>query len=636
LEETKRSAVSNPSTSQLPGYITSAKPNAFASRAPWYKNTAPTYAGIFLWFVFWQGATTTQQGFLGGTLAHGVGVALLGLVIAGLVCHSMFYFVPGMLGMKTGLPLYIVGTSTFGAKGGFFMPGFLMGLLQFGWLGVNIYFSSAALGMIIYPSINPLDPSTIPVAVKGVMVVWGTLAAFVGLKGIQYVAKIATFLPLIPLAVLLWMFIETQAGIPDFQSAQFIAGHKALAAKSPGVLSEWSVMTAILTYVVGFFATAGAAGVDFGTNSRDKKDVSMGGLVGVAYAIIITAGLSMFIVAGVYGSPEFRDAALKAGVEKKEFILDSFGLIPVVFGGEMGKWVMFLLAVAAFPPACFSSFIAANSFKTTMPKVNPFVSVGIGAVVSIALAVTGAAGKVIPVFVVIGASFGPICGAMMADYVLSGGKWTGPRAGFNPAGWMAWLLGFIVGILPNIGVDVPAAPVLAFIVGAVAYYICAKIDLQNDIIPWAYEQGKVVEREKKLILIVEDEVDMANLYELHLQGAGYDTMTANDGVTGLDDAIKHTPDLVLLDMELPRMHGLEVCRRLRATPATRHIPTLVVSSLSSTEMKVQGLHTGADDYLTKPFKPAELLARVEALLRRYTNLIHVETMDRPEWDTMNM
>src|ERR1019366_1816103 len=138
----------------------------------------------------------------------------------------------------------------------------------------------------------------------------------------------------------------------------------------------------------------------------------------------------------------------------KSLILDSFNLIPVVLGPGVAKWVMFLLAVAAFPPACFSAFIAANSFKTTLPKVSPFISVGIGAAVSIFLGVTGYAGKV-----------------------------TGPRAGFNPAGWISWALGFVVGILPNLGVDVPAAPVLAFIVGAVVYYLCAKIGLESPVVP---------------------------------------------------------------------------------------------------------------------------------------------------------
>jgi len=151
--------------------------------------------------------------------------------------------------------------------------------------------------------------------------------------------------------------------------------------------------------------------------------------------------------------------------------------------------MMIGLTLASFPGACFSSFIAANSFKTVMPKVNPFVSVGIGAVISIILAVTGAAGKLPSVFGLIGASFGPICGAMMVDYLLSGGQWTGPRAGFNPAGWIAWALGFIVGILPNslmpaaMQVNIPCAPVAAFIVGAVAYFVCAKMGLQTAVIP---------------------------------------------------------------------------------------------------------------------------------------------------------
>jgi cytosine permease len=457
--------------SQLPGYITGAVPNPKSNRAPWYKNTAPTYAGIFLWFVFWQSASTTQAGFLGGTLSQGVGVALFGLVLSAVICHFLFYLVPGLLGMKTGLPLYIVGTSTFGAQGGFLMPGFLMGVLQFGWLGVNVYFASLALSAMI------------PIKAEIIMVVWGILAAFVGLKGIQYVAKVATYLPLIPLITLIWLFAKTAGSIGSFDPSNLVTAHQALAPTAPPRLDSIGVIAAVLTYVVGFFATAGAAGVDFGLNSRDKKDVSMGGLFGIALAILVTAGLSILVVAGVYGSTEMSAKAVAAGTEQKGFILDSFNLIPVVLGKETGKWVMFLLAVAAFPPGCFSAFIAANSFKTTLPKVNPFISVGIGATVSIILGVTGYAGKVIPVFVIIGASFGPICGAMMVDYLLSGKKWSGPRAGFNPAGWIAWAAGFVVGILPNLGVNVPAAPVLAFVIGAVVYFLCAKMGMLSPIVP---------------------------------------------------------------------------------------------------------------------------------------------------------
>jgi cytosine permease len=455
----------NQPAGQLPGYITSAVPNPKSNRAPWYKNTAPTYAGIFLWFVFWQDAA--KAGAPGGTLSQGIGWALLSLVISALVCHFLFYLVPGLLGMKTGLPLYIVGTSTFGAQGGFIMPGFLMGVLQFGWVGVNVYFSSIALSAII-----PLDARII-------MVIWGALAAFMGLKGIQYVAKIATYLPLIPLVVLLWLTASTIGNVGSFKPDTLIAVQTAANPTGPAALSMMGVLAAMLTYIVGFFATAGAAGVDFGQNSRDKNDVSMGGLIGIALAIIVTAGLSLLIVAGTYGGMKEPLGAAFTG----KLSLSSFDLIPTILGPDKAKWVMFLLAVAAFPSACFSSFIAANSFKTTLPKVNPFISVGIGATVSIILAITGVVAKAIAVFVIIGASFGPICGAMLVDYLLSGKKWSGPRAGFNPAGWIAWAAGFVVGILPNLGVNVPAAPVLAFVIGAVVYFLCAKMGMLSPVVP---------------------------------------------------------------------------------------------------------------------------------------------------------
>jgi cytosine permease len=438
-----------------------AKPNPPTNRAPWYKNTAPTYAGIFLWFVFWsQAPTGGAPTIAGGVLSQGIGVALLGLVIAALLCHFLFYLVPGLLGLKTGLPLYVVGTSTYGTQGGFLMPGFLMGVLQFGWLGVNAYFASLALAPLFGGS---------PAAQQVLAVLWAALAAFVGLKGIQYVAKVATFLPLIPIAILFILLVKTLGGIGSFDPQKLVV---AAGGQGSG-LSFLGVMALSLSFVIGFFATAGAAGVDFGTNSRNEKDVQMGGLVGIALATIVSAGAAILIAAGAFG------ATGKYAMNPADA-----GFMGGIMGSEgAGKTMGLLLAVAAFPPACFSSFIAANSFKTTLPTVNPFVSVGLGTIVSIILAVTGWAGRAGAVFTVIGASFGPICGAMMVDYVLSGQKWAGPRRGWNMAGWISWAVGFVVGIAPLVGLaNVPAAPLMAFIVGAVLYFVLAKAGLQPPVV----------------------------------------------------------------------------------------------------------------------------------------------------------
>jgi cytosine permease len=98
--------MSNEDTSnaaRLPDYITSATPNPAENRAPWFKNTAPTYAGIFLWFVFWQEGATAPN--LGGLLSGGVAWALACVVVAAMICQLLFYLVRAVVGMKTGLPL---------------------------------------------------------------------------------------------------------------------------------------------------------------------------------------------------------------------------------------------------------------------------------------------------------------------------------------------------------------------------------------------------------------------------------------------------------------------------------------------------------------------------------------------------
>ncbi|MBU6398689.1 MAG: cytosine permease [Verrucomicrobia bacterium] len=442
----------NPTSVQLPSYLASSKPNPKENRAAWYKNTAPTYAGIFLWFVFWDSMAAN------GLSIGGLGAALAGIVLGGLICHFLFYLVPGLFGARTGLPLYVIGTSTFGAVGGLLMPGFLMGLLQFGWLGVNAWGSSHALA----------DGFHAPGLYIPLCVLWTLAAAFVGLKGIQYVAKVATYLPLIPLVVLLVGLVMFGGSAASYAPPPATAG-------SGGPLQAMLLMIAA---IVGFFATAGAAGVDICSNNRDRSDVSKGGIVGIIIAVVFTAGISVIAVAGARAS----------GVIDPSVNNMTVALSKKLSAGLYGA-VMIGLTLASFPGACFSSFIAANSFKTVMPKVNPLLSVGIGAIVSMILAITNAAGVLPSVFGLIGASFGPICGAMLVDYLVSGGKWTGPRAGFNPAGWISWALGFVVGILPNgllpasVRVEVPCAPVAAFIVGAVVYFLCAKAGVQSAVVP---------------------------------------------------------------------------------------------------------------------------------------------------------
>jgi DNA-binding response OmpR family regulator len=115
------------------------------------------------------------------------------------------------------------------------------------------------------------------------------------------------------------------------------------------------------------------------------------------------------------------------------------------------------------------------------------------------------------------------------------------------------------------------------------------------------------------ILIVDDDTELRELISFALRQSGYLVVQAADGVEALHIFDKETPDLVILDVNMPRMDGLEVCRRIRAESAT---PIMLLTVRSSEEDQVKGLDTGADDYLTKPFSPRTLLARVRALLRR--------------------
>ncbi len=437
----------------LPDYLSKATPNPASNRAPWYANTAPTYAGIFLWVAFYK------QIAIGTLTQASLAICLAALVLAGIFCYALFYRVPATLGMKTGYPLYVVGSSTFGTKGGYLMPGLMMGLLQIGWFAVATFvaadFILKGLGMAS-------EPMTASFIITGT--IWGLVMATIAAKGIGYVAKVGQILNWIPLLMLLIVLFKTAGGV----------GQEHLAAGA--TTNNFAAVTTILAAVIGFFATAGAAGTDIVSNARNDSDVKWGGLVGVGLAVLIAGGLPLISIAGAHG-------AGLVGADKWDY-----ADVVQAIGGPLGSAMFFLFAIASIPATCFCSFIAGNSFSTMIPGVPRISSSMVGAVVGIILAVTGVAANLIGFFNIVGASFGPIIGAMIADYLLSGRKWAGPREGINMAGYLAWAVGFIVGILPFLPISpdlkqyTQPAGLYSLIAGFIVYWVCAKAGMEPKVV----------------------------------------------------------------------------------------------------------------------------------------------------------
>jgi purine-cytosine permease-like protein len=436
----------------LPDYVRASVPNPASKRAAWYKNTSPSYAGIFLWVAFYLGLA-------GPTLSQaGVGVCLLGLLVAGLLCFALYYYAPGMLGMQTGRTLYIVGTSTFGTTGGYLMPGLLMGLLQLGWFAVATSVATDFIMKGLHKESRTLFTM--------IALVWAYGLALVAIRGIAYVARVAQVLNWVPIIMILIVFWANKDGI---------------AAYRPPQNDPWGGFLTMLTIVIGFFATAGAAGADFGMNNRNRQDIVVGGLTGITLAVLVAGGLPILSVAGYLGKS--AAPATAADYSYTAAIASIGSLAPAMF---------FIFAAASVAPTCFCTFIASNSFGTMLPKIPKTVSTLVGVTLGAILAVTGLAQNLIGFFVIVGASFGPICGAMAADYILAGYKWSGPRQGINWAGYIAWAAGFVVGILDKIP-GVPAAwakadrpaVLFSFIIGFVVYFLLSKAGLQPPLVAQA-------------------------------------------------------------------------------------------------------------------------------------------------------
>jgi two-component system, OmpR family, phosphate regulon response regulator PhoB len=128
------------------------------------------------------------------------------------------------------------------------------------------------------------------------------------------------------------------------------------------------------------------------------------------------------------------------------------------------------------------------------------------------------------------------------------------------------------------------------------------------------------------LLLVEDDPALSELLEYRFENEGYDVRTTPDGDEALILAAEEVPDLVILDWMIEGTSGIEVCRRLRRDKATAHVPIIMLTAREAEDDRIRGLETGADDYLTKPFSPRELLARVAAVMRRIRPALAGETI----------
>lgn len=451
------------SNGTLPSYLRSALPNPADKRAPWYKNTAPSYAGIFLSVPFMAGAA--------GALQYGsLWAAIVGLFLGALFCFVLYY-VPAMLGLKTGMPLYVVGSSTFGTHGGILMPGLLMGVLQIGWHAVFTFFAAKFFVAAIGANIVPNTP-----AFWVICAVWGLLLALVGAVGIGWLSWLSSWLPIFPLLMIIVAGFSNFEGLSKFEGTALLPPGGA-AIPLLGLAAFMALQT-----TAGFFATAGAAGADFAMNSRNGKDVVMGGFVGITLAAVVVGVFALITMAGAMGkNPAIAEMAVSGQFEAslKEV------------GGTVSKVMLWVFVIASICPTGFCAFLAANSFSTMFPKLSRIGLTLAAGAIGVTLAATGKAENLVGFFLVIGASFGPIIGAMTADY-LRNGKWAGPRQGINWAGYISWAVGFAVGILgviPRVGFAYGLETLMSFLVGFAVYLILAEFGLEPAVAELSSSQG---------------------------------------------------------------------------------------------------------------------------------------------------
>lgn len=426
-------------------YLAKTKPNSPTNRVPWYRYTLPVCGASFLWAGF-------AEHIAEGTIRHAsLGIVFLGIVLGGAFSYALLYYIPSVLGMQTGYPAGVIGSSTFGSRGGLVVPGLVLGLVQAMMMGAAVYHAAT---LVTIGAGGEARPTSLPFAAAAA--VWCALFALLGARGIPMAARLALWVSPILLLLFPAFAILAREGLPMYGLE---------------IPAPFAAFTLSIQMVVAYFAVIGASAPALGLHLRSKQDVRTGGITGVIVPSIYAGGLTIITVAGAH--------ALNPS-------LGGFGYIEsaLSIAGPIRALAPWLLLIAGAPVTCLFAALALDSFGAMMPSApRSLIRAGVP-VFAFAVALSGLPASGQAFLTALGAVCAPFCGIMAADFWQHDNRWPHTRPGINLAGFGAWAIGLLVGFVPLMpvpehikAVSNPAA-LYACLAGFLAYILLGNLGLK--------------------------------------------------------------------------------------------------------------------------------------------------------------
>jgi cytosine permease len=450
-----------------PSTLEAGSPRAL-ERQVWSTSTAPRYIGLFLWVVYFDQLPRWTLA-VGGLLP-----AVLGALVAGLLCYCLLYYAPAMWGFKSGQPLTTLGTSTFGVTGARWLTGILIGLVQVVWFAVATFYATE-LTFEALVSCRLMNPGSLePIHLGGLVLpslvflvtalTWSFAAALVGHYLLAIISALMNVFPVFMALLLAVAMGSTIGGVSRFQPLALDP-----ATMEPVSTAGPRALTMMTELVFGFFATAGAMAADWGAVNRTERDVKLGGWFGVVFASWTVATLALLTVAGALG--RLSSPVGPAGISDLQHWDFSFrSAVSQGIGGRLAGTILMVFGLGSLAPTCFSAYLFGHRFHVAWPRIKRIHWTLIGTTAAWLLIVGGVAGQLETIFSLMGAVVAPLVAALSADYFRQRGAWRGGRLGVNGAGVVAWAVGLAVGLVPIVSQAVSWRPGIRFQPAAVFAY----------------------------------------------------------------------------------------------------------------------------------------------------------------------